>query len=144
MKIKSKNKHKVLFFLIILSAFIYQSVGCIDLSEGCANEVIKEILSPNKNYKAVIFQRDCGSTTNYSTQISILEANEALSNKKGNIFVCDDDHGRAPSDANGKILILVEWKTNDSIYITYDSRTRIFSSRTYLSGISITYNKQTF
>jgi hypothetical protein len=55
----------------------------------CGNEVQKEYLSPNGRLKAVVFQRDCGATTGFSTQISILEGSATLTNKPGNIFISD-------------------------------------------------------
>ena len=58
-------------------------------SDICGNEIAVELISPDKNYKAVIFQRDCGATTGFSTQVSVLGANEELENKSGNIFIAD-------------------------------------------------------
>ena len=56
-------------------------------SDICGNEIAVELISPDKNYKAVIFQRDCGATTGFSTQVSVLGVNEELENKSGNIFI---------------------------------------------------------
>ena len=55
----------------------------------CGNYVHKEYLSPSKSHKAVIFQRDCGATTGFSTQISIIDAKQELGNTKGNIYIID-------------------------------------------------------
>ncbi|WP_049723364.1 hypothetical protein [Gilvimarinus polysaccharolyticus] len=55
----------------------------------CGNYVHKEYLSPSNSHKAVIFQRDCGATAGFSTQISIIGAREDLSNSKGNIYIID-------------------------------------------------------
>ena len=55
----------------------------------CGNEMYAEELSPDKKYKAVIFQRDCGATTGFSTQISIIGANDELENESGTIFIID-------------------------------------------------------
>ncbi|MCE2570046.1 DUF5412 family protein [Motilimonas eburnea] len=58
-------------------------------SDLCGNEKYAEVLSPNKEYKAVIFQRDCGATTGFSTHISLLDVNKELGNEAGNIFVIE-------------------------------------------------------
>ena len=39
--------------------------------------------------KNILFQRDCGATTDFSTQISIISDHEDLSNDGGNIFVTE-------------------------------------------------------
>jgi len=58
-------------------------------SNMCGNEVFSVVVSPNKKHKAVLFQRDCGATTEFSTQISILDKNAKLLNKSGNILTAD-------------------------------------------------------
>lgn len=58
-------------------------------SDMCGNYLHSESISPNGRYKAVIFQRDCGATTGFSTQISIVKTSEVLKNRPGNIFIVD-------------------------------------------------------
>ena len=58
-------------------------------NDMCGNTIHSEHLSPNKSYKAVIFQRDCGATTGFSTQISIVSAKQELGNTKGDIYIID-------------------------------------------------------
>ncbi len=77
----------VVLLLVIVVATM--TVFYIDSQHMCGNEIYAEYLSPDKAYKAVVFQRDCGATTGFSTQISILEADEVLGNSKGNIYIVD-------------------------------------------------------
>ena len=58
-------------------------------SDMCGNYVHEEYLSPGNSHKAVIFQRDCGATTGFSTQISIIGAQQELGNSNGNIYIID-------------------------------------------------------
>jgi hypothetical protein len=60
------------------------------LDDMCGNTVIREVLSPDHRIKAVVFQRDCGATTGFSTQVSLLSAQATLPNYSGNIFLTDD------------------------------------------------------
>lgn len=55
----------------------------------CGNYVHKEYLSPGNSHKAVVFQRDCGATAGFSTQISIIAAQQDLGNGKGDIYIID-------------------------------------------------------
>ena len=77
----------------------------------CQNQIHKEYLSPNKFLKAVIFQRDCGASTSFSTQISILDANEELDNANGNIFATKGH----PDD----VAPILNWKNNDQLNIQH-------------------------
>jgi hypothetical protein len=69
--------------LVIAGLFIYTT------SDMCGNEVYSEVISPNRELKAVVFQRDCGATTGFSTQISILDSDQDLKNVSGNIYIID-------------------------------------------------------
>ncbi len=69
--------------LTIAGLFIYAT------SDMCGNEVYSQVLSPDGEHKAVVFQRDCGATTGFSTQISIVGSSDELKNESGNIYVID-------------------------------------------------------
>ena len=51
------------------------------------NDIIKSMVSPNKEYLAYIFRRDMGATTEESYQLSILKKGEKLGDDIGNIYV---------------------------------------------------------
>ncbi len=64
------------------------------IGDMCRNELYAEVLSPDYEHKAVVFQRDCGATTGFSTQISIISAKDELQNESGNIFIIDGQPAR--------------------------------------------------
>jgi len=68
-----------------LGAFYYLVLS--DLPGLCNNEVFSQVNSPDGKYKALIFQRDCGATTGFSTQVSVLDISEELENEGGNVFI---------------------------------------------------------
>ncbi|TXR54649.1 hypothetical protein [Reinekea thalattae] len=53
----------------------------------CSNQVYAVAVSPDSQYKAVVFQRDCGATTGLNTQISVVRSHHSLKNSAGNIFI---------------------------------------------------------
>ena len=78
----------------------------------CGNEVFEEQLSPDGKLKAVIFQRDCGATTGFSTQISVLNSHKKLKNESGNVFVI--------SGHPDSVAPEVAWNQNsDTLFIHY-------------------------
>ncbi len=98
------------------------------LSSTCDNEIVKEIYSPDKKYKAILFKRDCGATTGTSSQLSILKADEELENKGGNTFVID-----------GGEIEKIEWHNLRQLTVHYDSLARTFEMKDRLGDISIKY-----
>ena len=34
---------------------------------ACTNRILNAVVSPDRRYKAGVFERDCGATTDYST-----------------------------------------------------------------------------
>lgn len=64
----------------------------------CGNTLLAETPSPEGNLRAVVFERNCGATTSFSTQVSVIESGSTLPNEGGNVFIATTGHGKAPSD----------------------------------------------
>ena len=71
---------------ITLAFIIIIGFGYYAISQ-CVNTVMMDELSPNNLWKAVVFERSCGSLTGKSTHISILKKEQVLENTSGNILV---------------------------------------------------------
>lgn len=109
------------------------------LKASCGNKKYIEKLSPNKDKKAIVFEYDCGATTDFSTHISILNSDEILEKtESGNLFVADSNHGE--SNMNGEIIDLnINWLDNQTLIIDYDKKARVFKNKKTKSGINIIY-----
>jgi hypothetical protein len=122
----------VLGLVAILAAL---TSGCAP----CANRVAREVASPTGAYKAVVFERDCGATTDFSTQISVLEAGKKLGSKPGNVFVADSNRGRVPVDVRGLMSISVSWKSASQVEIGYPPGARIFLQAPTYQSVQVSY-----
>ena len=78
-------------FLICFACLIGIGLYALDslFSGMCGNETFNEAISSDGGLKAVVFQRDCGATTGFSTQISLIAPMDKLENDGGNIFIVD-------------------------------------------------------
>ena len=100
--------------------------------------MIVRIPSPDTRYDAVVFQRDCGATTGFSTEVSVLRSRDSLpSDSGGNVFVADTDHGKAPAGPGGGPGVDVRWISPDTLEIRRDPRTRVFRTATNLGGVHV-------
>jgi len=107
--IKTSISVIILFSIVTALVFLYFAE---DLADGlCANKTYREYLSPDQSRKAVIFQRDCGGTDGSTTQISILDANQSLENRAGNLFVV----GGAPKHQAPDIT----WNSDQEVTVHY-------------------------
>jgi len=51
------------FFILTDKVLLFFS----ELPDLCANTPIENIASPDKNWKVILFERDCGATTDFSS-----------------------------------------------------------------------------
>lgn len=126
---------------LYLATVLFFSLLSSSCDSGCANEILETVKSPDAHLQAVIFRRDCGATTDYSTQVSILSASAELANRSGNVFVADTNHSRAPEQEGGGPKVKAEWLDNKSLKISYHSECRIFLQEAKQSGVKIIYEK---
>lgn len=114
--------------LIVLTACI-AGLGYYLLANMCENTVISSVASPNNQWQAVLFERSCGATTGFTSQVSIIESGETLSNGDGgNIYV---------SEGYPKEYLLT-WESENSLKISGSSG-KIYKNEKIHNGVSISY-----
>jgi hypothetical protein len=111
---------------------------CTGCSDACHNTVASRSLSPDGAFEAVPFQRDCGATTGFSTQISILSPKDQPAGG-GNAFIADDDHGVARVGSWQGSWAEAKWLAPDQLLIRYDAKSRLFKKSENVFGVRITY-----
>ena len=119
-------------FLAVLSL----APGACD--DACTNEVIIRLASPDSKREAVMFQRDCGATSGYSTQISIVEVGQAPVGG-GNTFRADDNHGAAKVGEWGGSWAEIKWLASDRLLVRHADKSRIFEQDNSVAGVSVSY-----
>jgi len=72
--------------VVALGALGIAGMGWI-ISSGCANTIQARVRSPDGAHEAIVFERDCGATTDYSTQVAVVETGEELPNDPGNAYI---------------------------------------------------------
>ena len=91
-------------------AAVLLAIACVACGDaGCGNTVVTRAASPSHQLEAVVFDRDCGATTGYSRQVSVVDSGQAPRGI-GNVFV-----------AAHRIPVAVRWRTPDSLEVSYAS-----------------------
>jgi hypothetical protein len=125
----------------VILAFI--AVVCYSLhvfgGSSCANELLAEAVSPDGKLKAVVFQRDCGATTGFSTQVSVFAASAGVGNSAGNVFTSDTNHGLAPSGPGGGPLVKVNWRSPSVLVVSHHAAARVFIAEPQVGSVKVNY-----
>lgn len=117
----------------LLAALVAAAVPFWALTPRCANDVLGEIASPDGAHKAVIFDRDCGATTPFSTQVSLLPADDAVGNEPGNLFAAEDELG----DAGPRVA--VSWEDPTHVAVQYEAGAHVSKAEPMLGALAARY-----
>lgn len=119
----------ILFLLMIFSP----------MDDLCGNSPLREEVSPDGKLKAVVFERNCGATTEFSTQVSLIDADRPLPNQGGNVFDATRDRGQAPAGAGGGPEVRVIWVNPGLLRIEHHPLARVLASWPRVRGVQIQY-----
>lgn len=121
--------------LAIVASLLMSSLS-LDM---CENEVIKEVVSPDGKRKVLLFQRDCGATTDFSTQASVLSVRASLPNDGGNVFSADTNHGRAPSGPGGGPELTASWVGPNDLVLEHHTLARVFKAEPRIGETNVRF-----
>jgi len=121
--VRIKTQFSWRFFLITITCLLW-AVGC----GLCRNEIGHEEYSPDRKLKAVVFKRDCGATTGFTTQVSLLGSAERLPDEAGNVFIADGDP---------KIRVL--WQSNNEVLVRFPPETKVHLKQNQAARVSVRY-----
>jgi ABC-type uncharacterized transport system auxiliary subunit len=130
-----KNEKVVLFLLMnqymktVRSSFILLALSTI-LSgcSPCENETSQTVISPSGKLKAVVFNRNCGATTGFNTQVSIIPGPGSLPYEAGNTLVLD-----------GTVPLKAEWGSDARLNLSGLGVAKVFHQSVSVTGVSINY-----
>lgn len=103
--------------------------ACNDLYGLCGNDVLLRVPSPTGRMDAVAFNRDCGATTGFSTQVSIVSAH-AQPSDGGNVLVL-----------RGQVPIKLRWESDASLVVSGIDAAPIVNSANAAGGVKVSCEK---
>lgn len=128
--------------MLLLSLLI--NSACSSVSQDlCVNSVKKQILSPDKAFKAVVFERNCRTSTNI--QISVLPINQDLpNNETGNVFIYNTVYSEKESVDGNKANVEVKWIESKQIIVSFDdfTTTKVARMQQQANDVKVIYDKR--
>lgn len=113
-------------------------VAVLDACSPCGNEVRARAVSPGGDLEAVVFERSCGITTPFGTQISVQPAGDPPPDGQGNIFQLVQTDS-AMSDPPGGPKVDVQWIGPRELHVRYDARADLTWAVARWGDLSVTY-----
>ena len=112
-------------------------VGCLDLAGECETTIVGRVPDPSAAKQAVLFERSCGATTGFSTQISITRIGEDPQAGR-NVFIAD---GGTAATKSGGPWAEVRWLARDHLLVRFDREARVHKAAPRLNGIQIRFEQ---
>lgn len=126
-----KSLCKFFIFGIILIVLLV-TFRCF-ISNMFSNSLISEQHSPDGRLKVVVFERDGGATTDWSTQISVMRSRKKLNDRDtGNIIVMD---GSCVEGSDYSIC----WVDDATIEVFIADSVKTYQKKEKYGGITIKY-----
>ena len=125
---------KALLFLVAACALLYSIIRAVeDFSLfDCGDEVISESVSPNGQLTAVVFDRNCGATTDYSTQVSLRSSTQPFDSKRQAPFLILEH----------RYKVVLSWRSQSKLVIHLPRGADVFRKELEKGGISLEYETQ--
>lgn len=89
---------------------------------------------------AVVFVRDCGATTSWSTQVSLVDKGDSIG-QRGNLFIVDDGGNDVERNAAMGPLVSVRWQGSDRLVIKYATGSEMFRKKSEYGDVEIAYRQ---
>ncbi len=104
---------------------------------SCANYFVASALAPDSSNLAVVFDRDCGATTQSSTHVSIVSPRDPLPSGGGNVLVVEGPGARPVRPAGGSVRVWLTWARPDSLVVQYQPDAHVIMSRSRLRAVAV-------
>lgn len=128
-----KRKSFISIILFLLVAIFYFIVNC----NPCENTEIKRIASPNGLFDFVLFERNCGATTDFSVQGAILKNGKSLPSNSGNAIIMGSENYINQSN----ISVYPTWINNTEVKIECKEKPQIFHQYE-IFGVTVTVEQK--
>jgi hypothetical protein len=106
----------------------------------CENTLVSSLRSPTGVSRAILFERSCGATTDFSTQISVIGEGESVVGG-GNVFVATTSDSASIVGEWGGPYAELEWIDDQILLISFDASAEVFLEEEEHDGVLVRYQR---
>jgi hypothetical protein len=114
----------------------------------CGSHGFRTFLSAGGRYNAVLYEYDCGATTDFGTHIALISGREKFdpyaAEDTALLFTADSDHQHIDVDLQGILPVEIRWKDNFHLEVNVPRKARVFKEMQQIGPISISYAMKDF
>lgn len=107
--------------------------SCSGGSPACENQVLDTVSSPSGRLSAIVFTRNCGATTGYNMQVSVVPRG-APTAEKGNALVLD----HVPTYST---VYRPSWGHEQNLLLTIPRGSRVFKKSPAVGETQVTFRQ---
>lgn len=121
--------------VLIIAGILWFAANSL-LAGLCNSTEIARLTAPDGRHDAVLFEHNCGATTDFATHVSVLPAGALLGARAGNAFaaVAGEAGPRAPW---GGPPVEMTWEAGDTLTIGYDASAEVFHTAEVVDGVAV-------
>ncbi len=109
----------------------------------CGSHGAHELVSPDGTYRAVLYEYDCGATTDFGTNLAVQRRTQKFDpfqvNSSERVFIADSNHQATSVDVEGLLPVTVRWIDGSHLEVSVPPAARIFQPKTSIGPISVAY-----
>lgn len=106
------------------------------LASLCGSTEIARATAPDGRHDAILFEHNCGATTDFATHVSVLPAGAPLGDTAGNAFIAEAG-AAAPRAPWGGPLVEVAWEAGGALAIRFDAAANVFHRAETVDGVPV-------
>lgn len=127
--------------LCLISAMVFIGYFLSATKNICGNDILDSVTSPDSKDKVVVFVRNCGATTEWSTQASIIRKADSISHGDiGNILRIESNHaGTWPLATKGWPIIIPEWQTPELLTVYFSRNSAVLYQGDKVGDVNVQF-----
>ena len=111
----------VLLVCLAVPAFVLMFGLASVLFERCENTRLRELVAPGREWKLVLFERQCSGTVSWTTHASIVRESVMLPDAPGNVFISYERHGPLIGQTAQEPEVGAQWLSAQRVELTYSA-----------------------
>lgn len=124
--------------VIVTVAMVLMNRFLGTLQPACVNTVVETLASPDDEWSAVLFERSCGATSGFTSQVSVLRSGSALPDGAGNAFVLLRGDTAGTTSWGGPVVTLL-WTGPRQLEVSHDPTAHAMSSSRRVGEVDVRF-----
>ena len=129
--------------LILVGAIVAFAAWQVSPRQLCGSHGAYSQVSPDGRYRAVLYEYDCGATTDFGTNLAVLPASNKFDPfavpDSERVITANSNHQAVGVDMNGILPVTIAWKGPQDLQVTIPRMAKVFNQKMRSGPVTIEY-----